>query len=519
MTHAIRAATTIAAAVVGLVAGTAPVDMARAQKRGGHAIVAQSANPPSLDAMMTSSQNSRNINLNIYETLFGFDDKIQIMPILAEGYSVSPDGLAYRIVLRRGVRFHNGAEMKSADVKASLERYKKHGETRQMLEAVTSIEATGEYEVEIRLASAQPTFMESFASPRSPAVIIPAAEAAKDPNKIAIIGTGPYRFVEYVPDSHVRLERFDGYSADSRYAGIDGFGGRKTAYFDTVTFRTIPESGPTVAALEAGEIHLAETVNASAGRRLGSNRNLVVEELFPWGFLTLILNHAEGPTANVRFRQAVQAALTMTPVMAIATEGSFRLSHGFAYPGTAYDAGDVGKARYNVGDAAKAKDLLREAGYKGEPFVVLTDSNTPVHNKAAVVIVEQLKAVGINASIRIHDWPTALQIRMQDAGWHGWTLLAGIPSYLGPVALIANYTGSGTQLRRKDPELEALYQTMIGQPSLDARKATFATIQARLYDTAALIKLGDTGMMQARSAKLKGYQPFRFTRLYDAWFD
>src|SRR5690606_36023330 len=97
-------------------------------------------------------------------------------------------------------------------------------------------------------------------SPRAPAVIIPAEEAAKPANETDVIGTGPYKYVEYVPDSHVKLERFDGYTADESHDDIDGFGGKKTAYLDTVTFRVISEPGAAVAALEASEVHLLEQI-------------------------------------------------------------------------------------------------------------------------------------------------------------------------------------------------------------------------------------------------------------------
>ena len=125
-----------AALFIGLSASTAD-----AQSMGGDLIVAQASNPPSLDAMVTTSQMSRNITMNIYETLYGFSESIVPIPILATGVEISEDGLTYRFPLRAGVKFHNGKEMGAEDVRASLERYKAIGGTASMLAGVTSIEA------------------------------------------------------------------------------------------------------------------------------------------------------------------------------------------------------------------------------------------------------------------------------------------------------------------------------------------------------------------------------------------
>lgn len=490
-----------------------------AQIMGGDVIVVQGSNPPSLDAMSTSSQASRNINMNIYEPLYGFSEEVKPIPILAETYEMSDDGMTYRFPLRKGVKFHNGKEMTAKDVKASLERYRKVGATGDLLDQVESIDITGDYEVTFTMKKATPTFLEAFSSPRAPAVIIPEEDADTEAGKNSFIGTGPYKFVEYVPDSYVKLERFDDYSADTRSTGIDGFGGNKTAYFDTVTFRIITEPGAQVAALEAGEVHLLEQIPVPAARRLEGNADIVTYENMPWAFSTFIFNMNVPPSDNSKFREAVQVALNMEEIMGISTEGLFQLDHGWQYAGTTYDAGDIGKEYYNQADADRAKALLKEAGYSGEEFSILTDSNIPGHAKTAIVIAEQLNAIGINAVINQVDWPTALKIRLQPEGWNGWTLQMGIEPYLGPVGLIATLTGEKPHFIKNDPELDALYQELVSGSTVEARQATFKKIQTRLYEFFGVIKLGNTGLMQASRSNVKGFKPFRFPRMYNVWFE
>ncbi|HQZ11882.1 MAG TPA: ABC transporter substrate-binding protein [Devosia sp.] len=491
---------------------------ALAQVAGGKVVVAQTSNPPSLDAMATSSAQSRNVTMNVYETLYGFDENVVPIPILAEGVDISADGLTYTFKLRQGVKFHNGDEMKASDVLASMERYRKVGATGNLLKAVESFEVTGDYEIVFHMVSKTPTFLESFSSPRAPAVIIPEEDANAEAGKTSLVGTGPYKIVEYVPDVHVVLEKFADYTQDTRHEGPDGFGGKKTAYFDQVEFRIMPEPGAQVAALEAGEVDILDAMPVAAARRLANDPNIKLYEGTNWAFATLILNTNEAPTDNVKFREAVQVALNMEEIVGIATEGLFTLNGGWAYPDTPYDVGDIGaKDYYNKHDVERAKALLKEAGYNNEPFSILTDPASAVHSKSAVVIAEQLKAVGINAVINQVDWPTALKIRMEDTGWQGWTLSMGIEPYLGPAAIVATLAGTRPHFVKPDPVLEDLYLELIAGETTEARKATFAKIQQQLYTNFGIIKLGDTRNMQASRANIEGFKAFRFPRVYDIW--
>jgi peptide/nickel transport system substrate-binding protein len=202
----------------------------------------------------------------------------------------------------------------------------------------------------------------------------------------------------------------------------------------------------------------------------------------------------------------------------IGSDGLFNLNGGWLYPGSPYDAGDIGAADYyNKADVERAKALLAEAGYNNEPFSLLTDNTIPFHGKSAVVIAEQLKAAGINAVINQVDWPTALNVRMQDTGWNGWTLTMGIEPYLGPVAITSTLSGARPHFVKNDPVLDELYQELITGETVEARKATFAKIQAQLYTYFGIIKLGDTGQMQASRADIEGFRTFRFPRVHDIW--
>ena len=155
--------------------------------------------------------------------------------------------------------------------------------------------------------------------------------------------------------------------ANTSFPKRDGFGGRKTAYFDTMTFRHIPEGGARSAALETGEVHAVDMLPPSAADRLKGNPNVKIYAAMPWAFQTIIINASWGATANVKVRQAIQATLDCEEIMAIAGEGLYRLTHGWQHPGTTYFAGDVGKEHYNQknsgqGQAAPAGGRLQGRG-------------------------------------------------------------------------------------------------------------------------------------------------------------
>ncbi len=498
------------------------ISPALAQKKGGNAVVGTSSAPPLTDAQASTAEASRNISLHWIETLFARDENANVIPDLATKADISADGKTYVITLREGVKFHNGQEMTSEDVIASLERYGKVGGSAQIIKPITKMTPTSKYVVTVELTQPVPGFLDQLSSPRAPAGIMPKSEAGKERGKIDHIGTGPYQFVEYIPDSHVAVKRFDGYSQNMNFQKRDGFGGRKTAHFDTVRFRHIPEGGARSAALEAGEIHAVDALPPPAAKRLKDNKNIKIIEAMPWAFQTLIVNASFGPTKDQKVRQAIQAIIDAEEIMAIAGEGLYRLTHGWQHPGTSYFAGDIGKSDYNVKDMAKAKRLLAEAGYKGEEIVILTDSTIANHQSTGVVAAEQLKKAGVNVKLNTVDWPTAFQLRAKPDGWSLWTLGFGIEPYEGPYNVTSffatDYEGKGAQWMA-DAELQRANNVLNTALKLEDRQKAFADFQKRFFEFVPAIKVGDLGRYQATRANVQNYAPGRIPRMWDVWFE
>jgi len=511
-----RTGWTIVAGLLASVAASAA--MAQTPVKGGTITVGIPTGIPSLDVMATTDDVGRVVNMHLYEPLIGRNEKLEATPMLAESWSVSADGLTYTFKIRKGIVFHNGKTLTSADAKASIERYMRMSVRRHYLGDVAEVSAPDADTVALKMKAARPLFMNNFSQPEVIVAMIPAEEAAKDANKAEIIGTGPYKLQEYRPDSHVRLARHDAYVPDTRSPGRDGYVGNKQALLDTLNFRIIQESSSMVAALEAGEIDMAEWVPDKAVPTLKKNPKLRHVNVMPAGMQTVTINMAQPPMNDLKVRRAVQVALDNEEIMDGATDGNFSLNHALQYPGYATYPGDRGKEWYNKKDTAMAKKLLAEAGYKGEPITVLSAANFDWHAAHALVMAEQLKAIGLNITIQSMDWPAIVALRSRPAGWHLLPGRLGTGPWLGdPLLSIGSFIGPTPGNHFKDEQLYALAKQMEDSTSPEARREAWFKAHERINDQALSLKIGDYGHSQILASKVQGFTPFRTARLWNVW--
>ena len=485
-----------------------------AQKKGGEVVIAMFQAPPSLDAQATSAQVARNINLHVFETLYARDENARAVPDLAEGVDVSTDGLTYVFTLRPNVKFHNGKAMMPIDVVASLERYRKAGASTNLIQSIDSIAATGSNRVTIKLKTVQSAFLDNLSSPRAPIAIMPSEEAAKAMGKADPIGTGPYRFAEYKPDSHVKLVRFDDYKPNPAYKERDGFAGAKIAYLDSLTFRFMPEAGARNAAVESGQVQLNETTDGATAKRLKSNQNFQILQMLPFAQQVIKFNHALAPGSDVNFRRAVALAVEREEMLAVAYPDIYRLDSSWIFAGSPYHSN---RPMPKV-DLAAAKAMLAKSSYKGEKLIFIVDNDRP-NVETATVFQQQMAQIGVNIELKVLDWPTASKMGLtSDQGWHFWTHGVGINPFEGPGSVMANWV-KGTGQRRADPIIDSLFERLSGEMSLDARKKTYAEFENRMDDQAIALNLGNYGMFQVASAKLKNFKPYRIPRMWGVWID
>jgi len=501
----------------------APATAFTCPKTGGDLVFGGEAKVNSLDMYASNTISTRNNAMNIFESLMTRDENFNPILELADSMEESPDHLTYTFKLRQGVKFHNGKDLTTEDVMASFDRYAKIGIERGNLANVDKWEAPDKHTFVIRMKKAQPTFIEDLSSFSVPIVIIPSEQKDAEPLRLEPIGTGPFQLVEYVADSHVKLKRYDGYKPNTNYKERTGFGGYKVACVDTVTYRIVTESGARVAGLETGELMAVEDVPTKAQAQLKTDKNVVLLPLENFWIHIMLPNTSFPPTDNLNFRKAVQAALDMDEIMDAATDGAYKLNVGFQYPGRAFYT-DAGKETYNIKDKELAKKYLKEAGYNGEPLILLTNQDYTSMYNAALVVSEQLKAVGINAKLDVVDWPTSVNRQLKErTGWNFFFTGYGTQPALGALATAKFFVPPQTVFYPKndeqDPDLLKDYADMLNQPDIADRKAAFGRLQKTVLEKVYAVPFGSLTKVQATRANVKGFQPFRIPRFSNVWIE
>jgi peptide/nickel transport system substrate-binding protein len=490
---------------------------------GGDLVFGQEANINSLDQMSSAAISTRNIAMNIYETLMTRDENNNPILELAKSMNEAPDHLTYTFKLRPGIVFHNGKKLTSADVAASFDRYAKIGNQRSILNNVAGWDTPDPMTFVIRMKVVQPTFIESLSSFSVPIVIIPAENRDVPAQQLTNpIGTGPFQLVESVPGSFVKLKRYDGYKPNTAFEDRTGFGGYKQACLDTVTFRIVTEPGARVAGLKTGELHAVEDLPAKSLPDLKTDPNITILPLRNWWIQIATPNTSAPPTDNLLFRQAVQAALDMDEIMDAASDGNYQLNVGFQYPNQP-DYTDSGKETYNIKDPTLAKKLLTESGYGGESVILLTNKDYPPMYNSALVMQQQLQAVGINAQMKVVDWPTSVQMSaVSDSSWNFFFTGWGTQPALGALATMQFLADPNASYRPKggkgDPELLAAWNDMNTLPSAQDRQAAFARMQKIVLEKVYEVPFGSFTKVQGARANVRGFVPFRIPRMSNVWF-
>jgi peptide/nickel transport system substrate-binding protein len=494
----------------------APGPADEAPRSGGVLKAAMIGEPPSLDLHWTTAVITQQITWHIYETLFTYDKQFNPIPFLAEGYAVADAGRRYTLRLRRGVKFHNGKEMTSADVVPSLTRWGRMSTPgKAVWKAVEAVEAKGPYEVVIHLKETNGSLLYGLARANSGAAIYPreVIAAAGDGQVKEFIGTGPFRFVEHKPDHHIRLARFRDYTA--RADAPDGYGGKRTAYVDEIRFIPVPDVTVRLAGVETGEYHYGQQIKQDQYDRIKTMSGVSPRVIKPYGWATAVLNHKQGLMTDRRLRQAVQAALDMEPIMAagFGHRDFYRLDGALMFPEQPQWYTKLAVEHYNQRDRAKAQRLLKEAGYAGQPLRWLTTQEYQWMYKNAVVAKQQLEDVGFKVDLQVVDWATLVQRRnkpeLYDVFSTGFTF--GVDPALN-TSVQCGWPGWWCH-----DEKERVMEALIRETDLKKRRVLWERVQALFYEDVGRIKFGDYFSLDVTRAELRNFPATPELFFWNAW--
>ncbi len=396
-----------------------------------------------LDPAYETDGNSFMVCDNIFEALvFYADESTALEPGLAESWDIAPDGKTYTFNLRKGVTFHDGTKMDANAVVFSLGRMMKERNVKflgkgyeipaqerppeywvsmEMDDIVGAIEAVDEFTVVFKLKKINAPFLANlgmdFADIISPTAFL------KNPKEFLRnpVGTGPFKFAQWVKDDRIILEKFDGYW--DKNAG---------PYLDKVIFRSIPENSVRFLELKTGNIHICQFPNPQDIALAKKDQNLILPTQPGMNIGYLSFNHTKEPwKSNADLRKAIRHAINRKAIVDNLYQGLGQVARNPIPPTMWGYNKSIPMAKY---DPAMAKDYLKKAGYPdGQGLGEITLWSMPVprpYNPDGVKIGEAMAAdlaqVGIKAKVVTFEWGTYLKRQREqpddmDLFQLGWT--------------------------------------------------------------------------------------------------
>jgi len=342
--------------------------------------------------IVTSFSSHRRVDL-LYNKLVRHNENLEIVPDLAEDIDI-PNNVTYVFNLRKGVKFHDGTEMTADDVVFSLNRIldpKTASPGRSYLTTVTSIEKVSAYSVKVTLSAPLASFLEGLASNNCAIVSKAAVEKNGNLQKVEC-GTGPFMLKEWTPDNSMTLVKNPDYF-------VKGY-----PLVDKVIFRIIPEQASLLAGVKSGTLDMATINDGSTIMLAKKDPNLVVMQKPGVNVRTFGFNVTHKPFDDERVRQALSLAIDRNEVVAVSEFGMGMATGPIPVSATQW-ALPLSKIPYTGPDIAKAKDLLKQAGYpNGFTFKIVTANSYEGGIAVAQVVQDQLKKIGVNAELEVVEW-------------------------------------------------------------------------------------------------------------------
>lgn len=471
-----------------------------------------------LDPIQNPSYITRNHGYMIYDTLFSHDSKGNIRPQMVDTYTVSADRMTYTFRLRPGLEWHDGAPVTAADCVASIRRWGARDVSGRLLMAATaSLDVVDARTFTLKLKEPFGLVLESLGKPSSNVpFMMPERVAKTDPNQqiTDTTGSGPFVFKkdEWVPGNKVVYLKNARY--EPRKEPADGLAGGKQVKVDRVEWIYIPDQNTALAAFRNGEVDIFELPQADFIATLEKTPNvkLAADPLGSQGWLRP--NHLHPPFDNPKARQALIYMVDQEEYLAAAGfPEKYRMKRCAAYfmcgaPHATDAGGEAVKAGQNL---EKARQLMKEAGYKGEKIVVLTPSDPPVQAAAAMVTVQNLKKIGLNVEAQAMDWSTLLGRRAKKeapdkGGWHIFHTYSVGFDVVSPVvnAYIQGSCAAAPAGWPCDEQLEKMRMDWARETDDAKRRQLTDAIQKRAYEFVPYVNFGQFFQPMAYRANLKG---------------
>ena len=432
-------------------------------------IVALTGDVATLDPLRYSSGEEFQVMMNIYNALVEKDESGSFVPSLAESWTVSDDGLSYIFKLKKGVKFHNGEELKASDVVFTLTSAKKSPYIESLVEPVKDAVVIDDYTVEFNLNYQYAPFLLTIICDFG-IVNEKAYTEAGDNFGQKPIGTGPYKFVKHDVAQRVVLERWDDY-----------FKGK--APIKNLEYKVISDENTTLVALEAGEIDFALRIPFISIQSVENNPALATHKVETITLNFVLMNNKIKPFDNVLVRQAINYAIDKNAVIQIVAEGMGKVTQSIFGDLTFGHSDNIKGYEYNP---EKAKELLTKAGYPNGFEVKFKIDST--QSKDAEIIQEFLRKVGVTVKIEQGEANAVIEDLMSgnyEMSTTGIGLTADADSWIDVFASNGQFNLS----KYKNTEVDNLFVQGRKATDKNERLAIYERIAQIISDDAAFVPL------------------------------
>lgn len=454
-------------------------------------VLATKSDIKTLDPMGTNDTTSSVAHRHIYSRLVEINENSETVGDLAESWEQVSD-TEWKFTIRQGVTFHDGTECKAGDVKFSLERAKEMPRVRQYVEQIDEIIVEDDYNLTLKLSVPYAPLLDSLSHTGTSILPEAAVTAQGDAFWENPVGTGPMKFVEWAPNDHWTLERYDGY-----------FKGPGLTH--TLTMRIMPEGGARTIALETGEIDVSISVDAADVQNVESNPDLAAMEKTSVSVEYLAMNCEKEPFTDPLVRQAVNYAIDKQSIIDVVMEGRGTQANSVININIPGYSEEVESYPHDV---EKAKELLAEAGYP-DGFSTTIYASGDVRNREAQLIQAQLLEIGINVEIELYEWGAFLDAinngehEMFLNSWSNATMDPDASTF--PLFHSKNFGATGNRAFYADREVDELIEAAQTESDHEKRMELYKEVQQKINDDAPWVPIYYGTSCTGIRADLKGY--------------
>lgn len=477
--------------------------VAAAQQYGGTLRVGMQTDPVGLDPHVSNATATRNMLENTYDTLVMFDSTLAIVPGLAESWEASADALQWTFRIRE-TNWHDGQPVTAQDVVFSINRIKDPATASPRagnFSVVQSIEATDDRTVVMTLSEPFTPLLAYLAASLN--VIVPqhVVEANGGSLQNVVVGSGPFRFVEYLPQTRLVLERFDG------YWGRDA-AGNQLPYLDGILFTFYPDPTARTTAILTGDVDWVEYVPAVEVPALQANPDVEVTGGLAANYRSLFFNAAVAPFDDFRVRQAFAYAIDKQQIVDLALFGTGGVvAEGTTIPGGNFYAVDA--TPYDERNVARARELLAEAGFpNGFEFDLYITSTYDFLRDPAEIVQANLAEIGVTANIVLEDWSIFLPNFLAK---EYTAAISGTSGQTDPDMFLYttfHSTSSGNYMNYANADLDALLTRGRQEPDPEVRRQIYLEAQEIVLRDSPQVFLFHSAQYSANRPNVEGYVHF-----------